>query len=219
MSPSNRRAWSSRPRTPIAWGIASPDHRIPVDPIVRFRAWWDDARATGDRWSDAMVLATVSSQGWPSARAVILRGLDERGFLFFTDTRSAKGREIEANPLAALVFLWAAAERQVRVIGRVTPIPDDEADAFFATRPREANLAAEIAPQDEVIAGLEVLEQRLGQLVAASEGLAVGRPTGWGGYVVAPDEIEFWQGRPDHLHDRLRYRRDEGGWHIERLAP
>jgi pyridoxamine 5'-phosphate oxidase len=193
--------------------------RPPADPIVRFRIWWDAARASGDRWSDAMVLATVSPQGWPSARAVILRGLDERGFLFFTDTRSAKASELEANPRAALVFLWSASERQVRVSGRVTPVPDEEADAFFATRPREANLAAELALQDEVIAGLEVLEQRLRQLLAASEGLAVGRPTGWGGYVVAPDEIEFWQGRPDHLHDRLRYRRDTGGWRVERLAP
>jgi pyridoxamine 5'-phosphate oxidase len=195
------------------------ENRVPADPIVRFRAWWDEARATGDHWSDAMVLATVSSEGRPSARAVILRGLDERGFLFFTDTRSAKARELEANPRAALVFLWSASERQVRVRGRVTSIPDAEADAFFATRPREANLAAEIAPQGEVTAGPEVLERRLRQLLAASEGLSVGRPTGWGGYVVAPDEIEFWQGRPNHLHDRLRYRRDRGGWRIERLAP
>jgi pyridoxamine 5'-phosphate oxidase len=195
------------------------ENRVPADPLVRFRTWWDEARASGDRWSDAMVFATVSPEGWPSARAVILRGLDERGFLFFTDTRSAKARELEANPRAALVFLWSASERQVRVGGRVTPVPDEEADAFFATRPREANLAAELAPQDEVIAGLEVLEQRLRQLLTASEGLAVGRPTGWGGYVVAPDEIEFWQGRPDHLHDRLHYRRDAGGWRIERLAP
>jgi pyridoxamine 5'-phosphate oxidase len=195
------------------------ENRVPADPIVRFRAWWDEARASGDHWSDAMVLATVSPEGWPSARAVILRGLDERGFLFFTDTRSAKAAELEANPRAALVFLWSASERQVRVGGRVTPVPDEEADAFFATRPREANLAAGIAPQDEVIAGLEVLEQRLRQLLSASEGLAVGRPTGWGGYVVAPHEIEFWQGRSDHLHDRLHYRRDAGGWRIERLAP
>jgi pyridoxamine 5'-phosphate oxidase len=195
------------------------ENSVCADPIAQFRAWWDEARATGDRWSDAMVLATVSPQGRPSARAVILRGLDERGFLFFTDTRSAKADDLEANPRAALVFLWSASERQVRVGGRVRPVPDEEADAFFATRPREANLAAGIAPQDEVIAGSEVLEQRLRQRLSATEGLAVGRPTGWGGYVVAPDEVEFWQGRPDHLHDRLRYRRDAGGWRIERLAP
>jgi pyridoxamine 5'-phosphate oxidase len=103
--------------------------RLPADPIVRFRTWWDEARASGDHWSDAMVLATVSPQGRPSARAVILRGLDERGFLFFTDTRSAKASELEANPQAALVFLWSALERHVRVSGRVTPVPDEEADA------------------------------------------------------------------------------------------
>jgi pyridoxamine 5'-phosphate oxidase len=195
------------------------ENSVYADPIAQFRAWWDEARATGDRWSDAMVLATVSPQGRPSARAVILRGLDERGFVFFTDTRSAKADDLEANPRAALVFLWSASERQVRVGGRVTPVPDEEADAFFTTRPREANLAAGIALQDEVIAGPEVLEQRLREILSATEGLAAGRPTGWGGYVVAPDEIEFWQGRPDHLHDRLRYRRDPGGWRIERLAP
>jgi pyridoxamine 5'-phosphate oxidase len=166
-----------------------------------------------------MVLATVSPQGQPSARAVILRGLDERGFLFFTDTRSTKAAELEANPRAALVFLWPALERQVRVGGWVTPVPEEEADTFFATRPREANLAAEVARQDEVISRPEVLEQRLRQLLSASEGRAVGRPTGWGGYVVDADEIEFWQGRPDYLHDRLRYRRDADVWSVERLAP
>jgi len=172
-----------------------------------------------------MVLATVSAGGGPAARAVILRGLDERGFVFFTDTRSAKGADLAAEPRVALVFLWSAQERQVRVTGRVSPLEDDEVEAFYAGRPRQANLASFIAPQDEVIAGPEVLEARLRDVAAAHEGRPVGRPPGWGGYVVAPDEVELWQGRPDGLHDRLHYRRGPApapaatAWRLERLAP
>ncbi len=190
-----------------------------ADPIVQFRAWWEEAPATGDAWSDAMVLATSSPEGGPAARTVILRGVDERGFVFFTDTRSAKAVELETDPRVALVVLWAGLERQVRVVGHATAVTDDEADAFFGARPRAANVAAQVARQDEVIAGPDVLERRLRELAAAHEGRPVGRPPGWGGYIVAPDAVEFWRGRPDHLHDRLRYRRGGAGWRIERLAP
>jgi pyridoxamine 5'-phosphate oxidase len=192
---------------------------VAADPIVQFRAWWEEARATGDAWSDAMVLATSSPAGGPSARAVILRGVDERGFVFFTDTRSAKAVELEADPSVALVVLWSSLERQVRVVGHAAPVTDEEADAFFAARPRAANLAAQVARQDEVIAGPDVLQRRLHELAVVHDGRPVGRPPGWGGYVVAPDAVELWQGQPDHLHDRLRYRRDGAGWRIERLAP
>lgn len=195
------------------------ESQVAADPIVQFRAWWEEARATGDAWSDAMVLATSSPEGGPSARAVILRGVDERGFVLFTDTRSAKAVELETEPRVALVVLWSALERQVRVVGHAAPVTDEEADAFFAARPRAANLAARVARQDEVIAGPDVLEPRLRALAAAHEGRPVGRPPGWGGYIVAPVAVEFWQGRPDHLHDRLRYWRGGAGWRIERLAP
>jgi pyridoxamine 5'-phosphate oxidase len=190
-----------------------------ADPIVQFRAWWGEARAAEGAWSDAMVLATSSLEGGSSARSVILRRVDERGFLFFTDSRSAKGLELEADPRVALVMLWSALARQVRVTGRAAQVTQAEADAFFATRPRVANLAALVARQDDVLAGPDVLEQRLRELTAAHEGRPIGRPPGWAGYVVAPEAVEFWQGRPDHLHDRLRYRRGANGWRLERLAP
>lgn len=189
------------------------------EPLAAFRAWWEAARATGEGWTDAMVLATATPGAGPAARAVILRGLDERGFVFFTDTRSAKAADLAVDSRVALVFLWSALERQVRVTGRASPLGDDEVEAFFARRPRPANLAARVAPQGEVVAGPEVLEARLREVTAAHEGLPAGRPPGWGGYVVAPDEVELWQGRPDGLHDRLRYRRAAGGWRIDRLAP
>jgi pyridoxamine 5'-phosphate oxidase len=139
--------------------------------------------------------------------------------VFFTDTRSAKAVELEADPRVALVVLWSSLERQVRVVGHAAPVTDEEADAFFAARPRAVNLAAQVARQDEVIAGPDVLQRRLHELAVAHDGRPVGRPPGWGGYVVAPDAVELWQGRPDHVHDRLRYRRDGAGWRIERLAP
>lgn len=195
------------------------ERNVATDPFVQFRVWWEEARATGHRWADAMVLATVSPEGVPSGRAVILRGLDERGFLFFTDTRSAKAVDLATNPRVALVFLWPDPERQVRVVGRVTAAPDDETNRFFAGRPREANVAATLAVQGEVLPGPDELERRRREMTARVEGQHVGRPPHWGGYIVSPDEFEFWQGRPDYLHDRLRYRRDPGGWFIERLAP
>jgi pyridoxamine 5'-phosphate oxidase len=192
---------------------------VDPDPLVAFRTWWDAARATGGRWSDTMVLATVSPDGWPAARAVILRGLDERGFSFFTDTRSAKASELLVEPRAALVFLWSALERQVRVSGRVTRLADDVVGAFFARRPLEANLLARLAPQGEVLTGPEVLAARLREVTAAHRERPLGPPPGWGGFLLVPEQVELWQGQPDGLHDRLRYRREPAGWRLERLAP
>lgn len=206
---------------PAATAGTAPDTETTVDPdpIAQVRRWWEEARASGDRWADAMVVSTASPGGRPSARAVVLSRLDERGFAFVTDTRSDKAAQLAANPQAALTFLWPGTRRQVRVVGRVGPMPDAEVDELFAARPPEANLAALVATQDEVISGRDDLVERLEDLRTVAGDRPVGRPPGGGGYIVAPDEIELWEERPDHIHDRLRYRRTGDGWEHEWLAP
>jgi pyridoxamine 5'-phosphate oxidase len=191
---------------------------VDADPVVQLRAWLAEAeRVQGLGW-DTMVLATVAD-GRPSARAVILRGLDERGFVFFTDYRSRKARELEATGWAAVALVWPALERQVRAEGPVARVRDEESDAYFAGRPRGSRLAAWASHQSEVIAGRSVLEQRVAELIAEYDGREVPRPPFWGGYRLAPADVELWQGRPDRLHDRLRYRRVDGRWVLERLSP
>lgn len=190
------------------------------DPFAQFDRWLADAEASGDPEPSAMTLATVSATGQPSARTVLLRGVDPRGFRFFTNRTSRKGRELAANPACALVFRWAGPQRQVCITGRAEPLGDEESDAYFATRPRGHRLGAWASDQSTVIPSRDVLEQRLAELEAQYPG-DVPRPPHWGGYVVAPDTFELWQNRADRLHDRLRYRRDgdAGGWLVERLAP
>ena len=189
------------------------------DPFARCARGARAARAVQPVWHDALVLATADARGRPAARAVMLRGLDARGFVFFTDHRSRKARELARRPRAALVFLWAPLERQVRVEGRVERIGDRESDAYFATRPRGSRIGAWASRQSDVIAGRAVLARMIRQLEARFQGGDVPRPPHWGGYRVRPDVFEFWQGRPDRLHDRLRYRRARGAWRIERLSP
>lgn len=189
------------------------------DPVVQFRAWWDEARATGDRWVDAMVLATATPAGRPSARTVVLRAADDRGFAFVTDTRSRKAHELDENPQAALVVIWPGIRRQVRVTGTVTPAADEDVEAWYAGQPAEANLLAMAVTQDEVIAGPAELRERLAAVVAAQGDAPVGRPPYGGGYVVVPEEVELWQERPDQLHHRYRYLREGGAWRGEWLAP
>jgi pyridoxamine 5'-phosphate oxidase len=189
-----------------------------ADPIAQFNRWFDDAVAADLRHPNAMTLATVDD-GRPSARVVLLKSVDEHGFVFFTNFESRKGRELAANPAAALLFFWSELERQVRVDGTAEKVSPEESDAYFATRPYGSQIGAWASAQSEPIPSREVLEARARELDARYEGGPVPRPGHWGGYRVAPVEIEFWQGRANRLHDRLRYRLAGGVWTRERLSP
>jgi pyridoxamine 5'-phosphate oxidase len=190
------------------------------NPIQQFRRWFDEAFASNLHEPNAMTLATTTSDVRPSARIVLLKGFDERGFVFYTNYESRKSSELAANPRAALVFYWGELERQVRVEGRVERIPDEESDAYFAGRPRGSQLGAWASQQSRPVTDRGALEERLRELEVDYEGREVPRPPFWGGYRVEPETIEFWQGRENRLHDRLVYRRSrEGGWRRERLQP
>jgi pyridoxamine 5'-phosphate oxidase len=181
------------------------------DPIEAFRRWYAEAG------SDAVALATASADGAPSARMVLLKGADEQGFVFFTNTRSAKARDLAANPRAALLFHWSP-DRQVRVTGPVAPVSAEESDAYWRTRPRGSQLGAWASRQSEVIAGRDVLEERLEEVTRRFPD-EVPRPTFWGGWRLVPEAIELWHHREDRLHDRLRWRREGDRWVRERLSP
>jgi len=192
----------------------------PVDPMEVFGRWYGDALRAGLERVDAMALATVGPDGRPSARMVLLSSFDERGFVFHTNTRSRKGREIEGSPLVALVLWWGPLARQVRIEGRAEQTSAADSDAYFAGRPRGSQLGAWASDQSAVIPDRAALEARLREAEGRHAGGPVPRPPHWGGYRVAPEVIEFWEGRENRLHDRIRYRRGEaGGWLVERLAP
>jgi pyridoxamine 5'-phosphate oxidase len=189
------------------------------DPIALFLRWLGDADAAGVPLPNAMAVATADASGRPSVRHVLLRGVDDRGFVFFTNRESRKGRDLEANPRAGLVFLWKELDRQVGVTGAVELVDEAESDAYFATRPREAQIGAWASPQSQPIADRPELERRVAEVEQRFTGVDIPRPPHWGGYRVIPDTIEFWLGRASRLHDRFVYTRDAEAWRVDRLAP
>ena len=194
------------------------ENKVKLDPIEQFRIWLDEALATSLREPTAMTLATASAAGQPSSRLVLLKGLDERGFIFYSNYASRKGRELAENPQAALSFYWDALERQVRVEGRVSKVSRETSKAYFESRPYGSRLGALASPQSEVVESREVLQEKL-EALEEKYPEDVPLPEDWGGYALEPDRIEFWQGRPNRLHDRLRYVKEGEGWRVERLAP
>lgn len=188
------------------------------DPIAQFRLWLAAAEREVPL-PEAMTLATADASGEPDARMVLLKGVDQRGFRFFTNSASAKGRQLVQCPHAALILYWREMDRQVRVRGAVEPLASEDSDAYFATRPPESQLGAWASPQSEPIAGRSVLDERLEQARERFGSDPVPRPEAWGGYIVVPEAIEFWQGQVGRLHDRFLYSREAGGWRLERLAP
>ena len=188
--------------------------------IEQFRKWFDEALAASLQEPNAMTLATATLDGRPSARIVLLKGYDERGFVFYTNHEGRKARELEENPRCALVFYWGELERQVRVEGLASRVPEEESDAYYTSRPRGSRLGAWVSEQSRPVERRDLLEERLRKLEAEYEGREIPRPPFWGGYLVEPEEIEFWQGRENRLHDRLLYYRQSGeGWRIKRLQP
>lgn len=192
---------------------------VSPDPFAEFARWFAEAQAAEAAEANAMVLATASPDGRPSARMVLLKGFDERGFVFFTDYRSRKGEELEANPNAALAFHWGELERQVRIEGTVTRTSPEESELYYRTRPLGSRLGAWVSHQSRTIASREVLEAKLREVEQRFDGRDLPLPPHWGGYRVRPECFEFWQGRESRLHDRIRYLREGEGWRIGRLSP
>jgi pyridoxamine 5'-phosphate oxidase len=205
-------------RSDYAWGTLDRAD-LADDPFTQWWAWYHAAEEAGIEEPNAMTVATIGTDGAPDARVVLARGVDERGFTFFTNYRSAKGRQLAEHPAAAATFAWLVLHRQVRLRGPVTRVTDEESDVYFASRPRESRIGAWASPQSEVLPDRAALETSVAEVEARFPG-DVPRPPHWGGFRIAPTEVELWQGRPSRLHDRFRYRRDAaGGWIIERLAP
>lgn len=190
-----------------------------ASPFVQFRLWFEEAKAAQILEPNAMTLATVSPSGTPEARIVLLKDMDERGFVFYTNYESAKAESIAANPRVALLFFWGELERQVRITGSIEKVSREESDAYFQMRPRESRIGAWASKQSSVIESREALEKRFAELTADFEGKEIPLPPFWGGYRVVAESLEFWQGRVGRLHDRVRYQRTASGWKIARLSP
>jgi pyridoxamine 5'-phosphate oxidase len=190
-------------------------------PVQQWHAWYIEAVEAELPEPNAMAVSTIDAEGMPDSRIVLVRGLDDDGLTFFGNYNSAKGQQIDANPVASAVFPWIGLHRQVRVRGSIEMLPRHESDAYFASRPRDSQLGAWASPQSEVIEGRDILNQRHAEFAEKFAGVEVLRPPHWGGWLLVPEVFEFWQGRPNRLHDRFRYRRDDvtQDWVIERLAP
>ena len=189
------------------------------NPVDQFRKWFEEALSAGLHEPNAMTLATTTPDGRPSARVVLLKGYDDRGFVFYTNYEGRKARELETNPNCALAFYWGELERQVRIEGRAARVPAGESDAYFASRPRGSQLGAWASKQSQPVENRSTLDQCLRELEAEYEVREIPRPPFWGGYRVEPESMEFWQGRENRLHDRLLYTRHKGDWKIRRLQP
>lgn len=193
---------------------------VQANAIQQFHKWWNEALMSEIEEVNAMTVATATSDGKPSARIILLKGYDETGFVFFSNYHSHKGKELEENPFASLVFFWKELERQVRINGTVEKTTAGESDLYFHSRPVESRIGAWASPQSKVIASREVIEENVTELQKSFAGKTIERPPHWGGYIVRPTVMEFWQGRPGRLHDRIQYtKQPDGGWKIERLAP
>ena len=191
-----------------------------TDPIRQFNMWWLEAVETNIVEVNAMTLATASADGIPSARTVLMKGFSEKGFIFFTNYDSFKGQQLSENPKACLLFFWKELERQVRITGIVEKLSGEESNVYFQSRPRASQVGAVASPQSQVIESRQWLDEKYSEVFRQFENTTVQRPSHWGGYLVTPVIIEFWQGRPGRLHDRIQYTlSDDGNWKIERLAP
>lgn len=192
---------------------------MPQDPMHMFKMWFSEAIETGLTEPNAMTVATASLDGKPSARVVLLKEVNNMGFVFFTNYLSRKGREITVNPEVALVFDWHDMERQVRVEGRAEKLPVEDSDAYFNSRPEDAKIGAWASPQSKIVKNRDELEKLEDEIMEQFEDMEVHRPSHWGGYLIRPSVIEFWQGRPNRMHDRIVYYNTEEGWSMHRLAP
>lgn len=192
---------------------------VDPDPMTQWRRWYNDATSANCTEPHAFVLSTIDAEDWPQSRYLLVRGADERGFAFFTNYESAKGAQLAATGRAAMLFTWLQLHRQVRVVGTVERLPENESDAYFASRPRDSQIGAWASPQSQPIPDRAWLERRAAQMAANFGDGTITRPAFWGGWLLRPNMFEFWQGRPSRLHDRIRYTVVDDGWQLGRLAP